>query len=120
LFQPCPFGAGDVEAVIVGGVVAMLTLMLVVAVFPATSVTVPLINWLAPCVLTVSGCGQIAIGAVVAVQVKVTVTLELFQPAAFAAGEATTVIVGGVVAMLTVALAVVEFPAMSVAVPVTI
>jgi hypothetical protein len=31
----------------------------------------------------VTGCGQLAIGAVVAVQVKVTVTAELFQPLAF-------------------------------------
>src|SRR6202035_5453388 len=108
---------GDAEAVIVGGVVAMLTLMLVVAVFPATSVTVPLTTWLAPCVLTVSDCGQFAIGAVVAVQVKVTFTLVLFQPAAFAAGDAAAVMVGAVVAMFTVAWAVVEFPAMSVAVP---
>ena len=88
---------------IVGGVVAILRLMLVVAVFPATSVTVPLITWFAACVLTVSGCGQLPIGALAAVQVKLTVTLELFQPFAFAAGEAEAVIVGGVVAIFNVA-----------------
>jgi hypothetical protein len=91
-----------------------------VAMFPATSVTVPLITWLAPCVLIVSLCGQLAIGAVVAVQVKVTDTSVLFQPAAFAAGEALSVIVGGVVAILTGTFTVVVLPATSVAVPVIV
>lgn len=70
--------------------------------------------------LTVCGDGQLATGATVAAQVKVTVTAELFQPFAFAAGDALVVISGGVRAMFTVAFAVAERPATLVAVPLTV
>src|SRR6266478_1839320 len=43
----------------------------------------------------VCGVGQLAIGALPAVQVKATVTLELFQPLALGDGEAEAVIFGG-------------------------
>jgi len=49
--------------------------------------------------------------------VKVTVTLELFQPFAFGAGDEVAEIVGGVLSMLSVMLAVALLPAKSVAVP---
>ena len=52
--------------------------------------------------------------------VNVTVTLELFQPAAFGAGESTAVIAGPTTGWIfNVTLAELEFPALSVAVPVT-
>jgi hypothetical protein len=54
----------------------------------------------------------------VAVQVKVTVTAELFQWLAFGCGETEAVIVGGVVAMLTWAVVGTEFPATSATIPV--
>jgi hypothetical protein len=54
------------------------------------------------------------------VQVKVTATEVVFQPAALGAGEAAAVMVGGVVSRLTVTLALAEFPLVSIAVPETI
>jgi len=41
LFQPFPFGVGDVAAEIVGEVLSIFNLMLVLAVLPALSVAVP-------------------------------------------------------------------------------
>jgi len=58
-------------------------------------------------------------GAVVAVQLNVTVTGELFQPPEFGWGVIEAVIVGSVVAMLTCAVVLAELPAISVTVPVT-
>src|SRR5258708_7769860 len=84
LFHPYASGTGDAGAVILGGVNAIFSSTFAVAEFPATSATVPVTIWFAPSVLTVWGCGQLAIGAVVAVQLNVTVTAELFQPLAFA------------------------------------
>jgi len=49
--------------------------------------------------------------------VNVTVTFELFQPAAFEAGDAEALIVGGVLSRLIVTDAEAVFPAMSAAVP---
>jgi len=49
--------------------------------------------------------------------VKVTVTFELFHPAAVGAGDAEALIVGGVLSRLTVTDVEAVFPAMSVAVP---
>ena len=69
--------------------------------------------------LTVCGCGQVASGAVVAVHVKVTVTLVLFQPLEFGAGETLATILGGVVAIFSVTLAVFVLFAASVTVPET-
>lgn len=60
-----------------------------------------------------------AIGAVPGVHVKLTVTLELFQPFAFGEGETAAVIFGGVSPMFNVILVVALFPATSVTVPVT-
>lgn len=97
LFQPLAFGAGDCSAVMIEGVLSRLIVTLVVAVFPAVSVAVPETTWFAPSVLTITGDGQVCIGLLPAVQVNVTVTFELFQPLAFGPGEATAVIVGGVV-----------------------
>ncbi len=51
--------------------------------------------------------------------VKLTVTLELFQPFEFGGGEAAAVIFGGAFPMFSVILVVAVFPATSVTVPVT-
>src|SRR5271168_206160 len=58
-------------------------------------------------------------GAPPAEQVKVTVTGELFHPAAFGDGETEAVMVGKVFERLMVTDFVAVFPAISVAVPVT-
>jgi len=47
-------------------------------------------------VLTTIGEGQVWMGLLPAVQVKLTVTLVLFQPAALGEGVALATIVGGV------------------------
>ncbi len=71
-----------------------------------------------PSLLTICGGGQTRIGEVPAAQVKDTVTSVLFQPAAFGAGEADTVMRGGVFSILSVRFAgAEEFPATSTAVP---
>jgi hypothetical protein len=63
------------------------------------------------------GAGQIATPERASAHVNVTVTEVVFQPAAFGAGDALAVIVGGVVSRLTVTLALAVFPEVSVAVP---
>ena len=102
---------------IVGGLVPIFSVMLAVAEFPAMSVAVPEIVWPAPSVLMVCGAGQVAIGAVVLVHTKLTVTLELFHPLASGPGEAVATILGGVKAIFNITFAVAEFPATSVALP---
>jgi hypothetical protein len=62
-----------------GGVRSKLTVTLVVAVFEAVSVAVPVITWFAPSMLTVAGEEQLEMGAPPGRQVNVTVTLELFH-----------------------------------------
>src|ERR1700739_1997418 len=119
LFQPAEFGAGEMLAITFGGVVAMLKVVCAVAEFPAASRTVPVMTWFAPSVLIVCACGQLKIGAVPTVQVNVTVTLELFQPFEFGAGEAAAVIIGAVLPMFRVIATVAVFPATSVTVPLT-
>jgi hypothetical protein len=51
------------------------------------------------------------------VQVKLTVTFELFHPFALGAGITPAAIFGGVFAMFRVTLVLAVFPALSVAVP---
>ena len=63
---------------------------------PSVSVAVPVIARFTPSEETTCGGGQVAIGALPALQVKVTTTLVLFQPLALGAGEAEVVMVGGV------------------------
>ena len=59
------------------------TTTLVLAEFPATSVDIPETVWPAVSVETVTGLGQDATPLKASLQVKVTVTAWLFQPAAF-------------------------------------
>src|ERR1051326_510377 len=89
-------------AVVVGapvrvGLVLSILILLTVAVLelPAASVALPTADWLAPSSCKVTGAVQSPEGTpeVASVQVNVTVTSELFQPKAFAAGEAAPAIV---------------------------
>ncbi len=102
LFQPAALAAGDKVAVIVGGVLSIFSVTLVVALFPAASVAVPEMICVAPSVVTVCGPGQLTTADVASLQANVTVTLLLFQPAAFGAGEAVAVIVGGALSTPTI------------------
>jgi hypothetical protein len=84
----------------VGGVLSMLTVVAVFAVFPAISVATPAIGWLAPSVVRVEGGAQFATPERTSVHENVAVTSPLFQPAAFGDGLRVGVIVGGVLSML--------------------
>jgi len=117
LFQPAAFGVGAGLGTIVGGLVPIFNGRLAVAEFPAMSVAVPETVWPAPSVLMVCGGGQVAIGAVVFVQTKLTVTLELFHPLASGTGNTVAMILGGVNAIFSSTFAVAGFPATSVAIP---
>jgi len=92
--------AGELT-VSVGGVLLMLRVTLAVAVSPLASVTVPLINWLAPSDVTVCVLGQLTTLELPAKQLNVTVTFVLFQPLALGIGDAVAVIAGGVAASET-------------------
>jgi len=122
LFQPLAFEVGLATALTDGGsgaCVCTLTVTFAVAVLPATSVAVPVKFWFIPAVVTLIGDGQLATPDSVSEQVKVTVTGSVvLTPVEFGAGETEYVMTGGVVSMLTVALAVAVFPALSVASPV--
>jgi hypothetical protein len=89
----------------------------VVAEFPATSETVPLMICPTPSVVTVCGGGQLTTPDKLSEQVKVTVTGVLFQPVAEASGDCVAVIVGGVKSKLTLTQAVAGSPAVSKALP---
>lgn len=119
--HPLEFGAGEIFGITVGGVLSTLRRAEAVAVAPAASVTVPLTGMLAPSVETICGGGQAVIGAAPAagVQVKLTVTLVLFQPAALGCGATTARICGGTSEMFTVNCVEAVFPATSVTVPLT-
>ena len=95
-FHPALFGAGDNDADTPGVVLSRLIVADVEAVFPAASVATPEITWWAPSVFTATGLGQFTIPESASLQVKVTTTLALVQPAALGAGKALAVIVGGV------------------------
>jgi hypothetical protein len=95
----------------------MFSVIEVFALKPAASVTVPETIWFVPSLLTVCGCGQLVTGEADGVHWNVTVTGVLFQPAAFAAGAAVAVMLGGTVSRFTTTVAVAVLPAISVAVP---
>src|SRR5262249_49563076 len=119
LFQPAEFGGGLAAPVIVGGVLSMLTVAEAVVLFPALSVAVPVTTWLLPSAGNVTGVGQDAIPLDASEQVKFTVALDLFQPAAFGGGATPAVLIGGVLSRLIVSDTAAVFPALSTAVPVT-
>src|SRR5205807_5468755 len=106
LFQPAAFGAGVTLPVIVGAVRSILMLLTVtLALLPATSLTVPLADWLAPSLLSTCAAGQaVARPLPLSAQLKLTVTALLFQPLALAAGVRLPLMVGGVWSTLRVRL----------------
>src|SRR5919202_3394502 len=82
-----------------GLVLSMLTDAGSVAVLPALSFAVPVTVWALPSVVTLCGPVQLAIPDSASLHWKVTVTLVLFQPSAFAAGDWVCPIVGEVLSM---------------------
>jgi hypothetical protein len=99
LFQPAALGAGLAAVDMKGAVRSMFSVTLALAVLPALSTAWPVITWLGPSVPTVAGAGQTATPEVASLQANATVTAELFQEAALAAGLATAVITGGSLSM---------------------
>src|SRR6267154_1803099 len=112
--KPFASGTGVTDAVIVGGVLSRLTMALPLAVCPEASVTVPLIVWFAPSIVTTCDAGHCS-GGTPPARRKETVTPELFQPAPFGGGAALAVTVSGVSCTLSVTLVEAVFPALSVA-----
>ena len=100
--------------VVVGGVLSILSVTESVAVWPALSVAVREMTWFAPSVVVTTGWGQVT-GAVPPAQVKVTVTSELFHPAALGAGEGEAEIVNVVGEKVTPTFDVAVLPAISTA-----
>jgi len=117
--HPLEFGAGERFGITVGGVLSSLITTVAVPVAPAASVTVPLTGMVAPSVEMSCGEGQLVIGAPPGVQVKLTVTFVLFQPAELGPGEGVAMMVGGVFEIFSVICPDAELPATSVAVPFT-
>src|SRR5215472_1381542 len=103
-----------------GGVLSMLRLADAVAVLPARSRAVPETAWLAPSVEATTWVGQKSTPLSASEQLKLTVTLVLFQPAALGEGDTMAAIAGAVSSMFKVAFALAVFPALSLAVPVTV
>ena len=118
LFQPAAFGAGATDATTCsGGNGCRLNWMLVVAVFPAMSVVLPL-KVCNPAAVTVIGDGQIATPDKLSVQVNVTVAeIALTIPLASGAGETAALICGGVLSRLMETLVLAVWAAASVTVP---
>src|SRR5260370_2939602 len=84
VLMPLAFGAGEMDAVMVGGVLSMFTVAQTGAeLFPAASTACPQVDWFAPSVVTTTGDGHVCTPDPPSAQVKVTATLELFQPAEF-------------------------------------
>jgi hypothetical protein len=118
LFHPAAFGAGATDATTwSGGNGWRLNWMLVVPVFPATSVALPL-KVCRPAVVTVIGDGQMATPDKLSEQVKVTVAeIALTIPLASGAGETVALTCGGVLSRLTEILVLAVWAAASVTVP---
>jgi hypothetical protein len=118
--RPCVSAGGLPFAVIVGFDLSMFNATDAVAELPALSITVPDTISFAPWVAVVIGCGHDTTPAPASSHVNDTVTSVLFQPAAFADGDAVAVIVGARVSRLTVTEVVAVLPARSRAVPLTL
>src|SRR6185437_3651092 len=115
LYQPSALGPGLVvgKPLSSGAVLSMLIpLTVVLALLPAASVAVPVMLWLLPSP-RVTGAGQTSTPERVSAQVKVTVTLPLYQPPALAVRFRAALIVGGVLSMLMNATSLALFPALS-------
>jgi hypothetical protein len=111
-----PLAGDEIESA--GGTLSTLTNAEVSLEFPALSTAVPF-TWLTPCAVTVTGEGHTATPDSESLQLKLTVTLLLFQPEELGAGLATALIIGGVKSRFTVTLVLAVRPAVSTAVPLT-
>src|SRR6476661_4071924 len=100
---------------IVGAVLSMLTVTAAVPAFPATSRAWPGTLWFWPSELITAVEGQLATPDRPSLQLYVTVTSVLFQPAPLAGGAVTAVTMGGVLSILSVVLIVEKLPAWSTA-----
>ncbi len=120
LFHPAAFGAGATDATTCnGGNGWRLNWILVVAVFPAMSVALPL-KVCRPAAVTVIGGGQTAIPDKLSLQVNVTVAeIALTIPFASGAGETEAETIGGVLSRLIETLVLAVWAAASVTVPLT-
>src|SRR5436305_1845100 len=112
LFQPAALGAGDTVAVMMGAVLSRLTVSAVLAVLPAKSVACLVIAWLPPSALTSTGLGHTATPEPASLHENITVTSELFHPAALARGLAVAEMAGGVLSIFNVTLTLAVFPAL--------
>src|ERR1044071_3346349 len=100
---------------IVGAVLSMLTLTAAVLAFPATSRAWPGTLWFWPSELITVVEGQLATPDRPSLQLYVTVTSVLFQPAPLDGGAVAAVTMGGVLSILSVVLTVETLPAWSTA-----
>src|SRR5690242_5108264 len=100
-----------------GGVLSILSVVLIVEKLPAWSTACALKLSAAPSLETAVGEGQTAIPDRPSEHRYVMVTSVLFQPAAFAGGTALALINGGVLSRFTRAVVVADLPAWSVTVP---
>jgi hypothetical protein len=117
LFHPAAFGAGVAVGKMLGETLSRFTVAVVVAVLPAKSVAVPVIDWPAPSVNTVVGPGHPFVPDRLSVHMNETVTFELFQPLALGAGVAVATMPGADLSKFTVTVVVAVLPALSVVVP---
>src|SRR5207247_1534292 len=101
LYQPSALAARSAAALMVGGVLSMLTVAGSLAELPALSSAVPATDCSAPSVVTDFGLVQEATPETPSAHVNVMVTSVLFQPTVLAAGDWLCVIVGGVLSILT-------------------
>ncbi len=115
LFQPLELGPTDLELEITGFVRSTLMLLWVeLAEFPALSKQVPVTDWPPPS-LRVEGGGTLDTPDKTSEQVKLTVTVTLFQPLEFGLADLELAMTGGVLSMLMlVTVAEPVFPALSV------
>lgn len=98
---------------IVGGVLSRLTGIVAVLDLSAWSVTVPEISCALPSVVTETGAGQLTMSDTLSAHVKLTVTSDLFHPAALGVGVKAAVIDGAVFSRLMVVMMGVVLPALS-------
>lgn len=87
VFHPALFGAGDVDATMVGIVLSMFSVTDVLAELPAASVAVRLTICPVPSAPRTTEDGHDATPDPLSAQLKLTVTSPLFQPDAFGGGE---------------------------------
>ena len=114
---PRASGTGTIAAVMVGGVLSILTVAVVFAVLPARSVVIPEAVCAAPSVVKEAGALQLATPESVSEHAKLMVTSVLFQPKLLAEGLRLAAMAGGVLSRFTFVPGVAVFPATSVAVP---